>query len=148
VTLEPQTLPIKGKFAAGKLAFAVEGAFVSADAYWDHDSLAQDEAGLRVDFSATYSGSGWAGGVLLTDDNLSLELPDGTSIVALEAPLESFEQAGATTPDLWARFIIPAPVAGQYKLIAGGRWAGDNQSEWAEAEFPFERPSMPTFGEE
>lgn len=148
VTLEPQTVPIKGQFAAGKLAFSVEGAFVSADAYWEHDSLAQDEAGLRVDFNATYSGSGWAGGVLLSDENLSLELPDGTSIVPLKAPLELFEQAGTTISDLWVRFIIPAPVAGQYKLTATGRWAGENQTEWAEAQFPFELPSMPTFGEE
>ncbi|HKY34869.1 MAG TPA: hypothetical protein VJN18_02915 [Polyangiaceae bacterium] len=147
VTLEPQALPLSGQMQAGTLAFDFQGAFVAADAYWEHESLAVDEVALRLDFSATYSGNGFGGGVLLGDEDLSLELPDGTSIVAVNYINELFDGPGATSPELWVRFIIPAPVAGRYKLVANGVWAGKNQTEVAEAEFPFELPAMPTFGD-
>jgi hypothetical protein len=79
--------------------------------------------------------------------NAVLELPDGTSIPVEDGRLDLLLTPNATVGDQWARFIIPAPVAGKYILHLHGRWAGDSNMDYAEVDYPFELASVPSFGE-
>ena len=54
--------------------------------------------------------------VLVRALNLALELPDGTTIVADDGPIE-WPTLGTTLPDQWVRFTIPDPAAGEYRFV-------------------------------
>jgi hypothetical protein len=145
VTLEPATVPMKSKVVAGNAVFNFEGAFLTADAYWNHSSLAQDEVALRLDYSLTNQTAESASLIVVRDD-FSLELPDGTSVEATTAPIGEVSTSGATQSDRWVRFIIPAPIAGKYKLLLRGKWGGAYNLADAEAEYPFQLDNVPSFG--
>ncbi|HVY28769.1 MAG TPA: hypothetical protein VHB79_19570 [Polyangiaceae bacterium] len=143
VTLEPQTLPIKGKVVAGYLVVNFEDAYVRADSAGSYSSLSSDELHLSLDFSAMVTKD------LNRSDELVarafvLQLPDGTSIAPDHTPGVSLDKKGVTVSDIWVGFTIPAPAAGKYSLEVREY---DYVSQTASAVFPFTLPSFPTFGD-
>ena len=144
ITLEPQTLPIKGKVVAGNLTVNFEDAFVRADSTGSYSSLASDEVHLSLDFSAMVTKDLLSGADYLAYNAFVLQLPDGTSIAPDYAPFTKLDKKGITESGLWVGFTIPTPAAGKYSLEVREYSAS---SIYSRAAFPFTLPSFPTFGD-
>lgn len=143
ITLEPQTLPIKGKVVAGYLAVNFEDAYVRADSAGSYSSLSSDELHLSLDFSAMVTKDlGYSDA--LVDKAFVLQLPDGTSIAPDHSPGVNLNKKGVTVSDIWVGFTIPTPAAGKYSLEVREY---DYVNAPVAAVFPFTLPSFPMLGD-
>jgi hypothetical protein len=132
VALEPRTITASGSGQAGDLRLALSGGELRADAPWKHGQQKAGTLVLTLGYAATFD-SGFAGGFAFTAENVALRLPDGTTVgVIQDGRSQSIELIGpnSTKPDLYSRFEIPDPVAGEYTLLVR---SFDN----AEDEIPF-----------
>lgn len=129
-TLEPVTLAVKGTANAADLRVTIR----TGELRWDLPDWAQElpvnTAALTVTYDATYRGT-FEGGLAFSADNVSLILPDGTTVkprkdgrsqsVALLLP-------GKTQAGLLSRFEVPSGLSGTYTLrIANGSTRGQVQ---------------------
>jgi hypothetical protein len=117
-TLEPVSLAVKGTANAADVRVTIK----TAELRWDLPDWALElpvnTAALTVTYDATYHGT-FAGGLAFSADNVSLVLPDGTTVkprkdgrsqsVALLMPNKT--QAG-----LVSRFEVPSGLSGTYTL--------------------------------
>jgi hypothetical protein len=115
VSLEPVTVPVTGKATAGQLVITTHGGELRADIPETHGEVDAGQLALTIDFDATNNGTG-GGGYAFVDDNLALELPDGTTVAPDDAPIELLGHR-ATTKNLSVRFLVDDPAAGAYFLV-------------------------------
>ncbi len=119
VTLEPRVLTLDGSGTAGVLTVTVTGGELRADLPDWGLELARDTLALTVTYTARYRGN-FSGGFAFTGANISLRLPDGTTVVARP---DGHSQSAAVLaprvamPGLIARFDVPAPGEGEYALL-------------------------------
>lgn len=127
VSLEPQEIAVSGTATAGAVTVTVERAELRADlADWSDEAEAGSLA-LTVYFSATPSSGIQVGQGVLQSENVALQLPDGTAVAVRSdgrsGPNELLQgREGTTIPDLQARFIVPAPAAGDYAFLLRGNY--------------------------
>jgi hypothetical protein len=144
VSLEPQEFEVKEKFDAGGMSFTVDSMLVRADSPSQHGTLDPDVLEISFYFSATLERSFQRGSVLSRDSFL-LDLPNGTSVAPVYAPVELLDHWGSTIADLVVLFHVPRPEEGEYALVVGGRWNSGNQ-DWAEGQLAFDLPQQAVFG--
>jgi hypothetical protein len=118
-TLEPVAVPVKGTANAADLRVTLK----SGEIRWDlpdwADEMPVGKAALTLTYDATYRGS-FSGGLAFTGDNVSLTLPNGSTIGArpdgrsqsLALLLPGKTQAGLST-----RFEVPSGLSGKYVLV-------------------------------
>lgn len=118
-TLEPVPLALAGKATAGTLTIAITGGELRSDLPDWGLELPRGSMSLAITYTARYRGD-FAGGFAFTGANLGLRLPDGTTVGA-RADGHSQSVAvlvpGTAVPNLFARFEVPVPAAGQYTLV-------------------------------
>jgi len=118
-TLEPVTLPVKGTANAADLRVTLR----TGELRWDlpdwSDELPVGVASLTLTYDATYRGT-FAGGLAFTGDNVSLTMPNGSSVgprqdgrsQSITLLLPGKTQAGLST-----RFVVPSGLPGKYVLV-------------------------------
>jgi hypothetical protein len=132
VTLEPVAVPVSGSGKAGDLKLELRTGEHRADQPWSHGQMEQGSFVLTVTYDASFV-SDFAGGFAFSAENVALKLPDGTTVGTIQdGKSQSIELIGpsSTVKDLFSRFEIPDPAAGDYVLLVR---SFDN----AEAEIPF-----------
>ncbi len=115
VTLEPQPITVTGSASAGPLQIDVDGGELRYDVPATHDQVEEGKAAVTIDLDATFN-SDFAGGYALTDANIALTLPDGTTVAQDEGPIELL-RARTTLPDLFVRFLVDNPAEGEYQVV-------------------------------
>jgi hypothetical protein len=134
VTLEPVSVAASGSGTADDLRIDLQGGEYRADRPWNHGQMEDGSFVLTLDYSATFE-SGFAGGFAFSGENVALTLPDGTTVgVIQDGESQSIELIGpdSTVKDLYSRFEIEEPAAGDYVLLV--------RSAGTEAEIPFSIP--------
>ena len=132
VTQEPVAVTAAGSGQAGDLRIELEAGELRADAPWKHGQMEEGSLVLTMTYSATFD-SGFAGGFAFTAENVALRLPDGTTVgVIQDGRSQSIELIGpnATVKDLYSRFEIDDPAAGEYAFLV-------RSFDGAEDEIPF-----------
>jgi hypothetical protein len=119
VTLEPLTLDVGGSAAAADLRVVLK----AGELRWDlpdwSSELPVGSAALTLTYDATYRGS-FVGGLAFTADNVTLTLPDGSSVSPRRdghSQTVTLLLPGKTQSSLASRFEIPSGVPGTYKLV-------------------------------
>jgi hypothetical protein len=121
VGLEPVTTakPPKPTAAVATIRMTMTGGEVRADLPDWGLEMPRDLLALSVTFDAAYLGS-FGGGIPFTRDNVALQLPDG-KVVGVRRDGRSLANVvlkpKATQTNLSARFEIPAPAGGTYRLV-------------------------------
>ena len=119
VTREPVAVTASGGGQAGDLRIDLDGGELRADSPWKHGQMEDGSLVLTMTYSATFD-SGFAGGFAFTAENVALRLPDGTTVgVIQDGRSQSIELIGpnATVKDLYSRFEIDDPAAGDYAFL-------------------------------
>jgi hypothetical protein len=132
VTLEPVEVTATGSATAGDLTLELRGGEYRADQPWTHGQMQDGSYVLTLTYDGTFE-SDFAGGFAFTGGNVALRLPDGTTVGNMQDGVsQSNELIGprSTVKDLFSRFEIEEPAAGDYALLVR---SFDN----AEAEIPF-----------
>jgi hypothetical protein len=135
VTQEPVAVAVTGSATADSLKLEANGAELRADQPWSHGQLEDGSFVLTVEYDATFL-SDFAGGFAFTAENVALRLPDGTTVgVIQDGRSQSIELIGpeSTVKDLYSRFEIEDPAAGDYALLV-------RSFDDAEDEIPFSIP--------
>jgi hypothetical protein len=119
VTLEPVTLEVKGFADAGDLRVVLK----AGELRWDlpdwNTELPVGHAALTLTYDAAYRGT-FSGGLAFTGDNVSLTLPDGSSVLPRRdgrSQTVTLLLPGKAQPRLSSRFEIPSGKPGTYKLV-------------------------------
>ena len=132
VTQEPVAVSATGEGTADTLKLELLGGEYRADQPWNHGQMKKGTFVLTVTYDATFL-SDFAGGFAFTAENVALKLPDGTTVgVIQDGESQSIELIGpeSTTKDLYSRFEIEDPAAGDYALLV-------RSFDDAEDEIPF-----------
>jgi len=134
VSQEPVPVAASGFAKADTLRVDLEGGERRADQPWSHGQMEKGSFVLTLDYSATFE-SDFAGGFAFTGENVALTLPDGTTVGTIQdGRSQSVEliAPNTTAKDLFSRFEIEDPAAGDYVLLV--------RSFGEEAEIPFSIP--------
>ena len=118
-TLEPVPLALAGKATAGTLTITITGGELRSDLPDWGLELPHGSMSLAITYTARYRGD-FAGGFAFTGANLGLRLPDGTTVAARadgHSQSVAVLEPGTAVPNLFARFEVPVPAAGQYSLV-------------------------------
>ena len=132
VTQEPVAVPVSGEGTADTLKLSLNDAEYRADQPWNHGQMKKGTFVMTVTYDATFL-SDFAGGFAFTGDNVALTLPDGTTVGTIQdGRSQSLEllAAEATSKDLFSRFEIDDPAAGEYVFLV-------RSFDDAEATIPF-----------
>jgi hypothetical protein len=119
VTQEPVAVTASGEGTADTLKLELLGGEYRADQPWNHGQMKKGTYVLTVTYDATFL-SDFAGGFAFTGENVALTLPDGTTVGAIQdGDSQSIELIGpeSTVKDLFSRFEIEDPAAGEYALL-------------------------------
>ncbi|MEW6226351.1 MAG: hypothetical protein AB1627_17155 [Chloroflexota bacterium] len=119
MTREPVAVTASGSGLAGDLRIDLDAGELRADSPWKHGQMEDGSLVLTMSYSATFD-SGFAGGFAFTAENVALRLPDGTTVgVIQDGRSQSIELIGpnATVKDLYSRFEIDDPAAGEYAFL-------------------------------
>lgn len=124
VTQEPRTVPVAvsgsikypmyGK--PGTVAIKVTGGELRADVPKGHNEVKKGNLALTLTYSITYT-YGDIYSYYWMDNNLQLELPDGTTVGVDDIDSVPNVKPGTTVSDLTVRFLIKDPPSGSYNLI-------------------------------
>ena len=132
VTQEPVEVTATGDGTADTLKLELLGGEYRADQPWNHGQMKKGTFVLTLNYDASFL-SDFAGGFAFTGENVALKLPDGTTVgVIQDGDSQSLELIGpeATAKDLFSRFEIEDPAAGEYALLV-------RSFDDAEDEIPF-----------
>lgn len=117
-TLEPVTLAVNGTANAADLRVTIR----SGELRWDLPDWALElpvnTAALTVTYDATYRGT-FAGGLAFSGDNVSLVLPDGTTVTSRKdgrSQSVALLLPGKAQTGLSSRFEVPSGMSGTYTL--------------------------------
>jgi hypothetical protein len=119
VTKEPVAVAATGEGTADTLKLELLGGEYRADQPWNHGQMKKGTYVLTVNYDATFL-SDFAGGFAFTGENVALKLPDGTTVGTIQdGDSQSIELIGpeSTAKDLYSRFEIEDPAAGEYNLL-------------------------------
>ena len=119
VTQEPVAVSATGEGTADTLKLELLGGEYRADQPWNHGQMKKGTFVLTVNYDASFL-SDFAGGFAFTGENVALKLPDGTTVgVIQDGDSQSIELIGpeSTAKDLFSRFEIEDPAAGEYALL-------------------------------
>jgi hypothetical protein len=120
VSLEPRPFTVSGKveFQTNSTFFiTVESGEVRSDKTLTHLEVATGKEWLRLSFSATNNSN--AGMSIVFDDELTLKLPDGTTIGTdlTCSAAQIWPTPHSTASGGVACFLVPAPATGTYTFI-------------------------------
>ena len=119
VTLEPVAVDATGEGTADTLKLELLGGEYRADQPWNHGQMKKGSFVLTLNYDASFL-SDFAGGFAFTGENVALKLPDGTTVGTIQdGDSQSIELIGpeSTVKDLFSRFEIEDPAAGEYALL-------------------------------
>jgi len=139
VTLEPTAPAVSGSLTMELIDLTFTSAELRADVPVNYTEVEDGKLALTINFDATSRNSGnWS--VNATD--FALILPGGSAAGADGAELGSLpgSEAGIDTPDLYVRFLVDDPPAGDYTLrLTPGSWfIGDDGVTEATFDFSLE----------
>jgi hypothetical protein len=115
IGLAPSEPPITGAITLELVDLTVTSAELRVDRPSSYTEIESGKLALTLNFDATSRKSGnWQ----LFANNFALVLPDGSGVAADGADLASLPgaDAGTTTSDLYVRFLVDDPPAGEYTL--------------------------------
>jgi hypothetical protein len=119
VTLEPVAVTATGSGTADTLRIDLSGGEYRADQPWNHGQMKKGSFVLTLAYDASFLKE-FAGGFAFTGENVALRLPDGTTVDEIQdGESQSNELIGSksTLKDLYSRFEIEDPAAGDYALL-------------------------------
>jgi hypothetical protein len=135
VTQEPVAVSASGSGTADTLRIDLNGGEYRADQPWNHGQMKKGSFVLTLTYDASFEKE-FAGGFAFTGENVALRLPDGTTVDEIQdGESQSNELIGSnsTLKDLYSRFEIEDPAAGDYLLLV-------RSFNNTEAEIPFSIP--------
>ena len=137
VALEPETVDVTGTLSVALLDMEVVGGELRWDVPQDHDQVEAGTRALTLSMTATSRKRGNWGTFA---DSFSLTTPDGTSVPADAAQLDSLpgNESGLTTQGQWVRFVVDEDVAGDLtlRMLLPDFWLGEDE-DVAEASLEF-----------
>lgn len=137
VALEPEPVDVTGTLSVALLDMEVVGGELRWDVPRDHDQVEPGTRALTLEMTATSRKRGNWGTFA---DSFSLTTPDGTSVPADGAVLDSLpgNEAGLTTEGQSVRFVVDEDAAGDYtlRMLLPDFWLGEDETE-AEATLDF-----------
>jgi hypothetical protein len=128
VNLEPVPLVVAGAGAAGTLRITLRSGLLRWDLPDWSQELPDDLQSFTLTYDVTYTGS-FTGGFAFTGENVTLRLPDGTSIgPRRDGHSQSIELIGPglTKKGLFSRFEIPDGMTGRFALVLHNGSASKN----------------------
>lgn len=111
VTLQPIPLTVTGSLTSGVFKLDLTGGEIRSDSLTNYVEADSGQRFLRLVFNLSTSKSENFSGA-----NLALQLPDGTSVAADDAPVVILDP-GPAQQNQAARFTLKDPTAGHYNLV-------------------------------